>query len=61
MGWPLRFHRQAPVAVPWDHGEMGREAGRMLLARIERPDAPRETRLAPPRLEVRGSTGPAPT
>ena len=40
--------------------EMGREAGRMLLARIERPDAPRETRLAPPRLEVRGSTGPAP-
>ena len=41
--------------------EMGREAGRMLLARIERPDAPRETRLAPPRLEVRGSTGPAPT
>jgi DNA-binding LacI/PurR family transcriptional regulator len=33
----------------------------MLLARIARPDAPRETRLAPPRLEVRGSTGPAPT
>jgi len=40
--------------------EMGRQAARMLLARTERPDAPREIRLMPPRLEVRGSTGPAP-
>jgi DNA-binding LacI/PurR family transcriptional regulator len=39
--------------------EMGRQAARMLLARIERPDAPGETRLTPPRLEVRGSSGPA--
>jgi DNA-binding LacI/PurR family transcriptional regulator len=39
---------------------MGQQAARMLLARIERPDAPRETRLMPPRLEVRGSSGPAP-
>jgi DNA-binding LacI/PurR family transcriptional regulator len=40
--------------------EMGRQAARMLLARIERPDAPGETRLMPPRLEVRGSSGPVP-
>jgi DNA-binding LacI/PurR family transcriptional regulator len=39
--------------------DMGRQAGRMLLARIERPGAPRVIRLTPPRLEVRGSTGPA--
>jgi DNA-binding LacI/PurR family transcriptional regulator len=40
--------------------EMGQQAARMLLARIERPDAPGETRLMPPRLEVRGSSGPVP-
>jgi DNA-binding LacI/PurR family transcriptional regulator len=40
--------------------EMGRQAARMLLARIQRPDAPGETRLMPPRLEVRGSSGPVP-
>ena len=39
---------------------MGQQAARMLLARIERPDAPGQTRLLPPRLEVRGSSGPAP-
>jgi DNA-binding LacI/PurR family transcriptional regulator len=39
---------------------MGEKAARMLLARIEHPDAPRETTLMPPRLEVRGSSGPAP-
>ncbi len=39
---------------------MGQQAARMLLARIEYPEAPGETRLMPPRLEVRGSTGPAP-
>jgi DNA-binding LacI/PurR family transcriptional regulator len=39
---------------------MGQQAARMLLARIERPDAPGETVLMPPRLEVRGSSGPAP-
>jgi DNA-binding LacI/PurR family transcriptional regulator len=40
--------------------EMGQRAARMLLARIARPDAPGETRLMPPRLEVRGSSGPVP-
>jgi DNA-binding LacI/PurR family transcriptional regulator len=40
--------------------EMGHEAARLLLARIEHPDAPGETRLTPPRLEVRGSSGPVP-
>ncbi len=39
---------------------MGQQAARILLARIEHPDAPGETRLMPPRLEVRGSSGPAP-
>jgi DNA-binding LacI/PurR family transcriptional regulator len=39
---------------------MGEKAARMLLARIEHPDAPREVVLMPPRLEVRGSSGPAP-
>jgi len=37
---------------------MGQQAARMLLARIARPDAPREVTLLPPRLEVRGSSGP---
>src|ERR1017187_7028559 len=40
---------------------MGQQAARILLARIERPDAPGQTRLMPPRLEVRGSSGPAPS
>jgi DNA-binding LacI/PurR family transcriptional regulator len=40
---------------------MGQQAARMLLARIEHPDTPRETTLMPPRLEVRGSSGPAPS
>jgi DNA-binding LacI/PurR family transcriptional regulator len=40
--------------------EMGQRAARMLLARIERPDTPGQTVLLPPRLEVRGSSGPAP-
>ncbi len=39
---------------------MGQQAAQMLLARIEHPDAPGETRLMPPRLEIRGSSGPAP-
>ncbi len=39
---------------------MGQQAARLLLARIERPEAPGQTRLLPPRLEVRGSSGPAP-
>ena len=41
--------------------EMGQQAARKLLARIDDPDAPGETILLPPRLEVRGSTGPAPS
>ena len=40
--------------------ELGQRAARMLLARIERPGAPGETVLLPPRLEVRGSSGPVP-
>jgi DNA-binding LacI/PurR family transcriptional regulator len=40
--------------------ELGQQAARMLLARIEHPEAPREVTLMPPRLEVRGSSGPAP-
>jgi DNA-binding LacI/PurR family transcriptional regulator len=39
---------------------MGQQAAQMLLKRIEQPSAPAQTRLLPPRLEVRGSTGPAP-
>jgi DNA-binding LacI/PurR family transcriptional regulator len=39
---------------------MGQQAARILLARIEHPDAPGQTELIPPRLEVRGSSGPAP-
>jgi DNA-binding LacI/PurR family transcriptional regulator len=40
--------------------ELGERAARMLLARIGRPGTPGETVLLPPRLEVRGSSGPAP-
>jgi DNA-binding LacI/PurR family transcriptional regulator len=40
--------------------ELGRQAARMLLARIDHPDQPGETRLTSPRLEVRGSSGPVP-
>ena len=39
---------------------MGQQAARLLLARIEHPGAPGQTQLMPPRLEVRGSSGPAP-
>jgi DNA-binding LacI/PurR family transcriptional regulator len=39
---------------------MGQQAARMLLARIGRPGAPAQTLLMPPRLEVRGSSGPVP-
>ena len=40
--------------------EMGNQAAQLLLARIEHPDAPGQVRLTPPRLEVRGSSGPVP-
>ncbi|MGD9527838.1 MAG: LacI family DNA-binding transcriptional regulator [Pseudonocardia sp.] len=40
--------------------EMGRQAARTLLARMRDPEAPARTQLMPPRLEVRGSTGPVP-
>ena len=40
--------------------ELGRQAAQMLLARIGQPSAPGQTVLIPPRLEVRGSSGPAP-
>jgi DNA-binding LacI/PurR family transcriptional regulator len=39
---------------------MGAQGARILLARIERPDAPGQTQLMPPRLEARGSSSPAP-
>jgi DNA-binding LacI/PurR family transcriptional regulator len=39
---------------------MGQQAARTLLLRIEHPDAPGRTQLLPPRLEVRGSSGPVP-
>jgi DNA-binding LacI/PurR family transcriptional regulator len=39
---------------------MGQQAAKILLARIEHPDAPAETLLIAPRLEVRGSSGPVP-
>jgi DNA-binding LacI/PurR family transcriptional regulator len=39
---------------------MGQQAARMLLARIDRPAAPAQTQLMPPRLEIRGSSGPVP-
>ena len=40
---------------------MGQQAARTLLERIEHPDAPSRTQLMPPRLEVRGSSGPVPS
>ena len=40
--------------------ELGQQAARKLLARIDHPEAPGETVLLPPRLEIRGSSGPAP-
>ena len=40
--------------------EMGQHAARMLLSRMECPDAPGATTLMAPRLEVRGSSGPVP-
>jgi DNA-binding LacI/PurR family transcriptional regulator len=40
--------------------QMGQQAGHMLLQRIENPGAPAQIRLLPPKLEVRGSTGPVP-
>lgn len=39
---------------------MGQQAAQTLLVRIEHPDAPARTQLMPPRLEVRGSSGPVP-
>src|SRR6516162_8992396 len=40
--------------------ELGQQAARKLLARIDHPEAPGEIVLLPPRLEIRGSSGPAP-
>jgi DNA-binding LacI/PurR family transcriptional regulator len=40
--------------------QMGQQAGQMLLERIDNPGAPAQIRLLPPKLEVRGSTGPVP-
>lgn len=57
---PARLRAMWLTSVDPAAQEMGRQAARMLLARIERPGAPGETRLTPPRLEVRGSSGPPP-
>jgi DNA-binding LacI/PurR family transcriptional regulator len=48
------------TSVDGEAHEMGRQAARTLLARIEDPEAPKRVRLMPPRLEVRGSSGPVP-
>ena len=40
--------------------QMGQQAGQMLLERIDNPGAPAQIRLLPPKLEVRGSSGPVP-
>lgn len=39
---------------------IGEEAFRLLLARIQQPDLPKQRLVAPPRLIIRESTGPAP-
>ncbi len=41
--------------------EMGRQAFKMLLARIQEPSLPRQQHYSPARLVIRESTGPAPT
>jgi LacI family transcriptional regulator len=43
-----------------DGGKMGREAFRLLLARLQDPELPRQEVRLPARLIVRESTGPAP-
>ncbi|MCO6453611.1 MAG: LacI family DNA-binding transcriptional regulator [Caldilineales bacterium] len=43
-----------------DGGKMGREAVRLLLARLQDPDRPRQKIRLPARLILRESTGPAP-
>jgi LacI family transcriptional regulator len=43
-----------------DGGKMGREATRLLLARLQDPDRPRQEIRLPARLIFRESTGPAP-
>jgi DNA-binding LacI/PurR family transcriptional regulator len=43
-----------------DGGKMGREATRLLLARLQDPDLPRQEVRLPARLIFRESTGPAP-
>jgi LacI family transcriptional regulator len=42
-------------------GKMGREAVRLLLARLQEPDRPRQKVRLPARLILRESTGPAPS
>ncbi|HEV2252898.1 MAG TPA: substrate-binding domain-containing protein [Streptosporangiaceae bacterium] len=55
-----RLHALWLTSVDGAAYTMGQRAARMLLARIAHPDAPREVTLMPPRLEVRGSSGPVP-
>ena len=44
-----------------DGEKMGREATRLLLARLHNPDLPRQEIRLPARLILRESTGPAPS
>ncbi len=43
-----------------DASRLGREATKLLLARIQEPDRPRQIETCPARLIIRDSTGPAP-
>jgi LacI family transcriptional regulator len=48
------------TTVTKDSIGVGREAVKLLLARINNPDLPRQYLKMPPRLIIRESTGPAP-
>ena len=48
------------TTVSKDPFRVGREAVKLLLARIQEPDRPRQSEKSPARFIVRESTGPAP-
>ena len=48
------------TTVSKDAFHLGQEAARVLLARIQDPDRPRQSKVSHPRLIIRESTGPAP-
>ena len=49
------------TTVSKDASRLGREATKLLLARIQEPDRPRQIETSPARLIIRDSTGPAPS